>query len=213
MINMFNSADQVTLGHKLSIASAQALSGRQQSQRRGPYLYAFTLEMNNMSILSDRYHLINSDLREINYGVDTSIVTIPHGIIPDVRGSFDGSPIVNGASQTGRTIQMNGFGSSKTNVVRDGDFLKFSNSSKVFQAVGDYDSNSVGEIIASGTTNKGLVLNTPVVVSPVSGSSLNTGGNVSFKLYLVNYSDPFITPGPGGNHIVTWGSFELVEAI
>ena len=213
MINIFTNAESVTLGHNLSIATAQALSGRRQSQRRGPYLYTFEVQLQIMYNTSDAYHAINSDLRAINYGVEVGTVKIPHGIIPDVRGSFDGSPVVNGASQTGRTIQMNGFGFSKTDVIRDGDFLQFSNSSKVFQAVGDYDSNSLGEIVAKGTTNKGLKINTPVVVSPVSGTSLNTGADVTLKLALVNYSDPTLTPGESLNLIANWGIFEFIEVI
>ena len=213
MINIFNAAVSVELGHRLSIASAQALSGRVAAQRRGPYLYAFTIELEPMYNTSDMFHAVNSDLRAINYGVETDNVMVPHGIVPDVRGSFDGSPVVSGADQTGKTVQMSGFGFSKTDVIRDGDFLQFSNSSKVFQAVGDYNSNALGEIIAKGTTNKGLVLNNALVVSPVSGTSLTTGASVVFKLYLEDYTDPLLSPGPGTDLLAVWGTFTFIEVI
>ena len=213
MINIFNAATTIHLDHRLSIASAQALSGRRQAQRRGPYLYVFTVELGVMTNTSDIYHDINSDLRVINYGVDTANVSIPNGIIPDVRGSFEGSPNVFGADQTGKTVQMSGFSVSKTNVIRDGDFLQFSNSSKVFQAVGDYDSNNVGFAVAKGTTNLGVLLNNALVVSPVSGTSLTTGADVVFKLYLEDYTDPTLTPASATTAFANWGSFTFIEAI
>jgi len=66
------------------------------------------------------------------------------------QGSAGGTPLVNGASQTGTTLNIDGFPSSQTNVLRAGDYIQIGSgaSSKLHMVVEDADSNGSGEVAA-----------------------------------------------------------------
>jgi len=59
-------------------------------------------------------------------------------------GSPAGTPLVNGASQTGRTIVTDGWNNSIT-IFKAGDYLKFANHDKVYTVTGDASSDGSGD--------------------------------------------------------------------
>lgn len=64
------------------------------------------------------------------------------------QGSWaGGAPLVDGASQTGRTVNLKGFTPSQTGVIKAGDLLKFSDS-KVYMATADANSTGAGKVAA-----------------------------------------------------------------
>ena len=59
-------------------------------------------------------------------------------------GSPAGTPLVNGASQTGRTIVTDGWSASIT-IFKAGDYLKFANHDKVYTVTADATSDGSGD--------------------------------------------------------------------
>jgi hypothetical protein len=65
------------------------------------------------------------------------------------RGSWSGTPLVNGAAQTGRTISLKGFTAVTTGVAKAGDLLKFSGHTKVYMVTADANSDVSGNATVS----------------------------------------------------------------
>lgn len=82
------------------------------------------------------------------YGSFTFVM--PTGSYETAQGSFatPGTIQVDGASQTGRSINLKGFTNSQTGVVKAGDFIKFSDS-KVYMATADANSDGSGHSTVS----------------------------------------------------------------
>jgi hypothetical protein len=204
MSAIFNNAAAVTQGNKLSVMSASSLSGRRIAQRRGPYLYTFEVAINPLSTDSDAYKSIRNEIANMDYGVSALITTIPY--LTQENGSWSGTPVVDGADQTGRTITLGGFTQSATNVIMDGDYIQFGNNTKVYQAIGDFD--------ADGSGNVDVYLNSPVVVSPVDASSVVYGTSVEFSLITdeAKFGMGF-TPRSVDSNIVKLDNITLTEVV
>ena len=212
MSAIFDNANSITLGHKLSLVQTSSHSGKRSAQRRGPYLYTFEVAPNDMTTSSDSYHNINSELRTISYGVNTSLISLPSSYTSS-RGSWVGTPLVKSASQTGSSITLDGFTISKSYVIKDGDFIQFNGDTKVYQVVGDYDSDVNGNAVAHGTTTQGVSLNTPLVRSPADNAAVTDGSSVLFKVALTEYSDASISPRNATDNLASWSSFKFEEVI
>jgi hypothetical protein len=104
-------------------------------------------------------------------------VVVPHGTIGDKRGTWPTSSAiqVNGAGQTGRTINLKGFTISQTGVVKAGDPIKFADT-KVYMATADANSNGSGK--AAVSIEPGLI------VSPADSEAVVYSA-VPFTLALV----------------------------
>lgn len=73
-----------------------------------------------------------------------SFTIIPPGI-STARGSFAGSPLVQGAHAAGvESVTLDGLTPSATNIARRGDFIKFNNHAKVYQITADVNANGSG---------------------------------------------------------------------
>jgi len=62
------------------------------------------------------------------------------------NGFAAGTPLVNGASQTGGTISIKGFSPNITGIMKAGDFLKFANRDKVYMVTADGNSDGSGNV-------------------------------------------------------------------
>lgn len=60
------------------------------------------------------------------------------------QGSWPGSPVVNGAGQTGRTVNLRGLTAGQTGIAKAGDFIKFANHGKVYMVTADANSDGGG---------------------------------------------------------------------
>jgi len=165
-----------------------------------------------MTTSSDNYHNINSEIRTINYGVNTSLVSLPNSY-SSPRGSWLGTPLVKSGSQAGSSINLDGFTVSKSYIIKDGDFIQFSGDAKVYQVVGDYDSDVNGNAVAHGTTTQGVSLNTPLVRSPSDNAVVAYGSSVQFKVALIEYNDASISPLNATDNLASWSSFKFEEVI
>lgn len=63
------------------------------------------------------------------------------------RGSWGGTPLVNGAGQTGNTLNIDGLPANTVNVVRQGDFINLGtgSSTRLYKVLDNADSNASGE--------------------------------------------------------------------
>lgn len=90
------------------------------------------------------------------------------------RGTWAGSPAVDGGSQTGRSINLDGFSAGAT--IKAGDLFKFANHSKVYIATADAVANGSGQVA-------GLAIEPALMTSPADGEAL-TSSSVPFTMAL-----------------------------
>jgi len=89
-------------------------------------------------------------------------------------GSPAGTPLVNGASQTGRSVVTDGWNAS-INVFKAGDYLKFANHDKVYTVTADATSD--------GSGNATISIEPALVTSPATDSAI-TYTSVPFTVAL-----------------------------
>jgi hypothetical protein len=93
------------------------------------------------------------------------------------RGVATGTPLVKGASQTGRSVLTDGWTATQTNIVRAGDFIKFAGHNKVYMITADTNSNGSGEAT--------ITIEPALVVSPADNAAV-TVNNVPFTVANVD---------------------------
>jgi hypothetical protein len=81
------------------------------------------------------------------------------------RGTWEGTPLVDGAGQTGTVINLKGFAVSKTGVAKAGDFVRFAGSYKTYMVAADANSDSAGKAA--------LHINTTLVASPANSAAVS----------------------------------------
>ncbi len=104
--------------------------------------------------------------------------TLPVAIMP-ARGTWSGTPLVNGASQTGESIDLDGFTPSDTGVAKAGDLIWFGSGKKVYTVTADADANISGEAAVS--------IQPALVVSPGDGDAVSvhkSTGGIDFTMSL-----------------------------
>ena len=104
--------------------------------------------------------------------------TVVPPVVSSTTATSYGTPVINGASQTGRSVATDGWGVSKSagNLLRAGDFIKFANHDKVYCLTDDNSSDSGG--------NSTLSIEPALLTSPADGSAI-TVASVPFKVYLM----------------------------
>lgn len=129
--------------------------------------------------------------------------TLPTSIMP-ARGSWSGTPLVNGASQTGDSIDLDGFTASQTGVAKAGDLVRFGTGKKVYTVTADANSNVSGEATVS--------IQPPLLESPGDGDAVSvhkSAGGIDFSVALG--SDELQIDL---NHCVKYGiQVDLVEVV
>jgi hypothetical protein len=103
-------------------------------------------------------------------------------------GSWAGTPVVNGAAQTGSTINLKGFTASATGVAKAGDLLKFNGHTKVYMVTADAN--------ADGTGLATLSIVPALMTSPADNEIIVTN-NVPFTVALTS-DNADVTVSAGG---------------
>ncbi len=65
--------------------------------------------------------------------------------IGSARGMATGTPLVAGASQSGRTVTTDGWTAGVTGILKAGDLVKFAGHAKIYMLTEDVDSNGSGQ--------------------------------------------------------------------
>ena len=115
------------------------------------------------------------------------------------RGAFGGTPLVDGADQTGNSITVDGCSLSVTNWIREGDFFQIGNELKVCTA--DASSDGSGNITISFA---------PAIRTSPSDNSAITTSNAT-GVFMLN-QDPQWTNSPGGFMSMSISAIEDVNA-
>ena len=196
MSDIINAAESLSLGRDSSIAQVRSQGGRRKAQKRGPTLYSLEVKLPVRRMNGTEHMAIEDEVIALEYGAKTFNQAGVSGVLPNnvtnPRGTWVGTPVVNGASQTGNTVTVTNI----TGTVSAGDYVQFNGSTKVYQ-------------LKAGSTNTSLVLNCPLVASPTDGSSVVFGNNVNFNFCLKEKPSTTYLPGD----IVEFGTFSFEEVI
>ena len=130
------------------------------------------------------------------------IDTITHPLVPGSglapNGTGGGSPLVKLGSQTGGSINTDGWSNNITNVVRAGDVLKFVGDNGVYRVRSDASSNGSGEATINIVPNLRL--------SPTNDTAITRTG-VTFRVTILARSQFEASQAPSyfGGLTVTFG--------
>jgi len=197
MSDIINAAESLTLDKDTSIAQVRSQGGRRSAQKRGPTLYTLEVKLPAQRMNDTNHLAIEDEVMALEYGAKTFNQagvsgTMPTDSITKPRGTWIGTPIVNGANQVGNTVVVTNI----TGTVSTGDYVQFNGSTKVYQ-------------LMSGSTTTSLKLNCPLVASPTDASSVVFGNNVDFNFCLKSRPSTQFLPG----NIVEFGTFVFEEVI
>lgn len=149
----------------------------------------------------DTAEIYNSFLLKLRGRKGTFLIGDPAGNEP--QGSFAGTPLVDGAGQTGDTINLKGFTPSASDVIKSGDWFQLGtgSTSTLHKFLEDADADT-----------SGLVQNMPISVdirtAPADGASIITTGAQGLFRMAANY-----TPISINSNTLYSVSFEAMEAI
>ena len=115
------------------------------------------------------------------------------------QGAATGTPLVNGVSQTGRSLATKGWTASVTGILKAGDFIGISGQTKVYMVTADASSDVSG--------NATLTIEPALMSSPADGAALVVR-NVPFTLSLAGDSVEMAVAPP----VLYNFSLPLVEA-
>ena len=196
MSAIIDAGENLMLDRQVSVAQTKTQGGRRLAQKRGPTLYNLEVEVPVQRMNSDRYYGIEEEVITLEYGANdfesANITGKIGGGFTTPRGTWVGTPLVNGASQTGTTVAVDGI----TGTVSTFDYVQFAGSTKVYQ-------------LAAGSTNTSLELNSPLVVSPGNDTAVIFGNDVSFNFAMMDRPATSYQPG----NIVMYGTFKFEEVI
>ncbi len=123
-------------------------------------------------------------------------------VTPDLatpRGAATGTPLVNGASQTGVSIITDGWTPSTLSMMA-GDILKFAGHNKVYMVTDDATSDVSGNLT--------LNIQPPLMESPANNEALAVT-SVPFTVQLADDSTSYQVSGP----LLYQAALELIEVI
>lgn len=95
----------------------------------------------------DTAEIYNSFLIKLNGRKGTFTLPIPNSETP--RGSFAGTPVVDGAGQTGNTLNVRGFDPSEVDVAKVGDYIQIGTglSTRLYKILDSVDSDTSGDAV------------------------------------------------------------------
>lgn len=107
---------------------------------------------------------------------------VPPALWSTARGIATGTPLVNGAGQTGRTINTKGWTASQTGILLAVDFIKFAGHDKVYLITADANSD--------GSGNASIVIEPALMSSPADNAAI-TVANVPFSVAFASDMQEF----------------------
>lgn len=148
---------------RVSVSHSQKRAARSSLSHR----WSIKLSFANRSV--SEYRQIEGFMDAQHGQAETFTIVLPGS----PQGTWLGSPVVDGAAQTGYTLNLRGFTASQTGVIKAGDIFKTANVAKVYRAVADANS-SAGGLVA-------VTLNCQLVASPADGETI-TFSSVPFTV-------------------------------
>lgn len=160
-----------------------AHSLKRQARTRGPQRWGIRKSWQQMprAIFMQYYAFLVGQRGQ----ADTFTCVMEDQVTP--QGTWLGTPVVNGAGQTGRTVALRGLTASQATAAKAGDLLKFAGHTKVYMVTANAASDG------SGLAN--VVIEPALIASIADGEGLVTS-SVPFTVALASDSlDTSISPG------------------
>lgn len=169
----------------------QTISGKRQARVIGGQYFKISAQYPNMT--REQFAPIMAFMMKQRGSYDTFTFTPP--VVSKPQGVNPGTPLVNGASQTGRSIITDGWGTGAVlTVLKAGDFFKFTNHTKVYQVTDDVTCDTSGnatinfepELQTSPSNNEALVTDDVpfTVFNETNVITMATGVNNVFSFQL-----------------------------
>lgn len=172
-----------TLRSHTGILVARAVSGRVQVRDTGRHTWSFSVAFTRLT--REKFAPVWAFVRAQRGQYGSFTIVLPDLATP--RGVATGSPLVNGGSQSGATLNISGCTPSITAWMKAGDIFKLAGHSKVYQLTADANSNG------SGLTT--LTFEPPLFATPATGEAL-TVINVPFTAMLASDVQEYDTDTP-----------------
>ena len=164
------------------VSVSHSLKRQARSSNAQRWALSFGYQVMSRALLAPLYAFLLGQRGQ----ADTFTTVLPGHTAP--QGSWTGTPVVNGASQTGSSINVSGFTASQTGIAKAGDLLKFAGHTKVYMVTADANSS------VSGTAT--LSIQPALMQSPATNEAI-TSSNVPFTVARTSDSmDSGIQAGP-----------------
>lgn len=148
----------------------RAISGRRQVRQIAGHRWGMTAKYPPLT--RAEFAPIFAFLVKQRGSFDTFTVQPP--TIKNAQGTGAGTPLVNGASQTGRSVVTDGWSSGAT-VLKAGDFVSFAGHSKIYMLTAD--------VTSDGSGNATLSIEPALIESPAENAVITTD-SVAFTVAL-----------------------------
>lgn len=159
---------QITITSWSPTLVSRAQSLKTQRRRRGAAIQRWKLHFTYGVMEKTDYLDLWAFLNAQRGQYDTFTAFVPAGISP--RGSWGGTPLVNGAAAAGAaTVAIDGLTPSAAGSGKRGDWIKFNGHTKVYQLSADADANGSGQatLALMPALAAALADNEPIVFSSV----------------------------------------------
>jgi len=161
----------------LSIANSGKVNTRNQLQtgRRWTETYVFPMASPHATTGRQGYGLLQSWFR------NGTFLNLQHQYYLTTLGAGGGTPLVNGASQTGTSLITDGWPNS-TAILKAGDLITCANITTVYEITADVSSD--------GSGNATLTINPPIFSggSPANNAAITVTASVVFTAIIVDLS-------------------------
>ena len=149
----------ITSGHVTHVS--YAVSGKRQSRSRNTQVWKFSLRTHEAMSRAVWQQLLGFYNR-MKGRYTTFTLTLPSSLATPL-GAGGGTPLVNGASQTGSSVTTDGWPGTTT-VLKAGDFVQFDGSTKVYGVTQDVTSDSGG--------NATITIDPQLLSSPANNAAI-----------------------------------------
>jgi len=163
---------------------SRTISGRRQARQIAGQFFAMTATFPPMT--RAEFAPIDAFIMKQRGQYETFQLVLP--VLSTGLGSPAGTPLVAGASQTGRSIITDGW-TNDIQIFKAGDYLKFANHDKVYKVTADVSSHA-----SLGTAT--IAIEPALITSPVNDSAI-THSSVPFTVSLTTGVQEFSTGNSG----------------
>ena len=162
---------------------SRTISGRRQARQIGGQYWKITATF--APLTRAQFQPIYAFIMSQRGRFESFSLSLP--VIKSGLGTPTGTPLVNGASQTGRSVVTDGW-NNDTVVFKAGDFVKFSGNDKVYMITSDIQSNGSGQAT--------LAIEPALVASPANDEAV-VAENIPFTVALAGGVQEFATGTTG----------------
>lgn len=161
--------DSISFEHRTVTAVTRSISGIRQSLSYGGGFWYLKCTLRNTNFETSKK--IASFFNSLEGRTEVFKLYLPSHFQSMV---YSDSIIIDGANQIGKNINVKGITALNQVILKQGDFVKFDNSNKIYQARED--------LVSNGSGNGVLKLHMPLV-----GDLPNDNGNVLIHPYLLDW--------------------------